>query len=724
MKEKINHSVLKTLCILFILSLFVASQAAPSITGGRGLFLLEDATSEDYGVIAVSSYLLFHKDAVNSYVGDVTAPHILYSPLNFIDLFYVSGKVITRSDFKSPEFWETKFYTKKHDRIVGGKISLPIPMLKLGVRLTYTWPRDTSENVSSIRETNGFRWIGLATLKLNERVSALPNILVNYSESDNIREYGAGLEISGSGGAIFVEAQSSEAKSNKMFSNILDNIILTPGLRINLGGYSSLSGGVMIDIMKREAIPDYVGIIGLTIGSALLKPPQPKIGILTGTITDANTGGSLIGTISFPEKPKLKPVQSDGHNGVFKVMKIPAGLQVVEVTCTGYQKIATAINIEANKVNAYDFKLRPLVTYGTIAGNVYDASNRKPLAAILKYNNKEIETDEATGAFKIDKIETGVLTIEANRDGYFNKVMTVAIEENKVNQVDFAMVSSVLRGYFIGQVINKINADPLKAVISFPKSNLSDISTDSLTGIFQAELPVGSYPIFVKSDGFVSQTGLITIEKEKTSETKFELMPTDIKTIFTGKISDKQTASPLQAVISFPEVGIAPITTDLSTGIYRAEIPLGSYLVEVKSSGYLTQNIMIVLEKDKVLEKNFELVKAGMTITLKGVYFELGKAILKPESYSALQDAGKILADNPDIRVEIQGHTDNTGSQALNQTLSEKRAYAVMGYLITNLGIAPQRLTAKGYGSSQPIASNTTAEGRALNRRVDFKILE
>ncbi|MEO0086143.1 MAG: OmpA family protein, partial [candidate division WOR-3 bacterium] len=97
--------------------------------------------------------------------------------------------------------------------------------------------------------------------------------------------------------------------------------------------------------------------------------------------------------------------------------------------------------------------------------------------------------------------------------------------------------------------------------------------------------------------------------------------------------------------------------------------------------------------------------------------------IRMPQSKEALDAAAKILTDNPTIRVEIQGHTDNIGSDAYNQRLSEERAMSVVNQLVQNSGIAAGRLTAIGYGESQPVADNSTEAGRALNRRVEFVVL-
>ena len=123
--------------------------------------------------------------------------------------------------------------------------------------------------------------------------------------------------------------------------------------------------------------------------------------------------------------------------------------------------------------------------------------------------------------------------------------------------------------------------------------------------------------------------------------------------------------------------------------------------------------------------KNFLLdpVEVGAKVILKNIYFETGKATLKSESYSTLDNVIKLLQNNPTLRIEISGHTDNIGSLRTNMKLSSDRAKSVVNYLVQH-GIAQSRLEYKGYGFSQPIAPNTTAEGRAKNRRVEFKVLQ
>ncbi|MFN8653232.1 MAG: OmpA family protein [Gemmatimonadales bacterium] len=109
----------------------------------------------------------------------------------------------------------------------------------------------------------------------------------------------------------------------------------------------------------------------------------------------------------------------------------------------------------------------------------------------------------------------------------------------------------------------------------------------------------------------------------------------------------------------------------------------------------------------------------GKSLVLEGVYFETGKAVLKPESQQVLDRVAESLKGNPDVSVEIGGHTDNTGSRATNTRLSAARANAVKDYLVSK-GVDAGHLSAKGYGPDKPVADNKTVAGRAANRRVEL----
>jgi len=111
------------------------------------------------------------------------------------------------------------------------------------------------------------------------------------------------------------------------------------------------------------------------------------------------------------------------------------------------------------------------------------------------------------------------------------------------------------------------------------------------------------------------------------------------------------------------------------------------------------------------------------SITLEGVGFETNSNRVTADSRAVLDRVGADLKKYPGLRVELQGHTDSSGADAYNLKLSQQRADAVRDYLIQSAAVPPSQLVAKGYGETQPVASNTTVEGRAVNRRVVMLVL-
>jgi len=113
--------------------------------------------------------------------------------------------------------------------------------------------------------------------------------------------------------------------------------------------------------------------------------------------------------------------------------------------------------------------------------------------------------------------------------------------------------------------------------------------------------------------------------------------------------------------------------------------------------------------------------KVVLTKYIRGIEFELGKSVIKTSSYPALNKIAKFFIKNPTYTIEIQGHTDNTGSREINDALSQERAKVVMNYLL-KAGVPASQMTAAGYADTKPVATNKTEEGRAKNRRVTFKV--
>jgi outer membrane protein OmpA-like peptidoglycan-associated protein len=116
-------------------------------------------------------------------------------------------------------------------------------------------------------------------------------------------------------------------------------------------------------------------------------------------------------------------------------------------------------------------------------------------------------------------------------------------------------------------------------------------------------------------------------------------------------------------------------------------------------------------------------IEVNQEITLNNLFFRTGKPELLPSSYPELDRLVQIMKDNPEIEIEVQGHTNNIGDRQKLIELSEQRAEAVKKYIVEK-GITPDRISTKGFGPDKPIASNKTEAGRKKNQRVDFKIIK
>jgi outer membrane protein OmpA-like peptidoglycan-associated protein len=202
-------------------------------------------------------------------------------------------------------------------------------------------------------------------------------------------------------------------------------------------------------------------------------------------------------------------------------------------------------------------------------------------------------------------------------------------------------------------------------------------------------------------------------------------------TVFKGKTIDALTKNAIEAVIEITDNKsgkiIEKFTTNSATGKFLLSLNSGgNYGIAVKANGYLfhSENFDIPAGSAyNMVNKTIELknIKIGSKIALRNVFFDTGKASLRSESNTELDRLVKLLKDVPTLKIELSGHTDNTGSASGNVTLSQNRAQAVLDYLASK-GINKSRLTAKGYGSSKPVSTNDTSEGRQLNRRTEFEI--
>jgi OOP family OmpA-OmpF porin len=243
-----------------------------------------------------------------------------------------------------------------------------------------------------------------------------------------------------------------------------------------------------------------------------------------------------------------------------------------------------------------------------------------------------------------------------------------------------------------GNVYNALTRQPLSADISYDlmpsEKNEGKVNSDAITGRYKIVLPLGSvHRITASADKFLSLSDTMDLEKSD----KYREVHRDI--------------------YLFPEAKLAEIAEkDKELAVMeeaRKQLEAGADPESRKITDSLDNKVPEV----------------GMVITLNNILFDFNKDILKVVSFYELDNAVRLLKNNPSVTIELSAHTDNVGSNEYNNSLSKDRATAATEYIFSR-GIDRSRVIAKGCGETKPIASNKTDEGRQLNRRVEIKVLK
>jgi len=279
-------------------------------------------------------------------------------------------------------------------------------------------------------------------------------------------------------------------------------------------------------------------------------------------------------------------------------------------------------------------------------------------------------------------------------------------------------------GMIAGKVLDT-DGNPLVAEVGLIDSRFGKYMTEPASGqyIFEDIAP-GTYELYARAEGFETSTRKVRIPSGKTVYCDFllNIEPAPAGQIV-GKVSDLESDVPLIVALTIVEKGAHTVSD--SNGIYEFDnLAPGVCKVMAEAVGYEIGFHPVEVLPGVKTALNIKMIKPRMSIALMDIKFDFGKAVIKPESYHILDDAAAVISNHPNIRVEVQGHTDAVGSGESNMKLSYLRASAVRQYLIERHDIDPTRLIPMGYGESRPIASNKTIEGRDQNRRVEFLLLK
>jgi outer membrane protein OmpA-like peptidoglycan-associated protein len=234
----------------------------------------------------------------------------------------------------------------------------------------------------------------------------------------------------------------------------------------------------------------------------------------------------------------------------------------------------------------------------------------------------------------------------------------------------------------------------------------------------------GEYAYFSSENNSLGKTDIFRIRLAK------EMRP-DPVVLVKGRVLDATSKEPIEAKIIYEilpegrEAGVA--VSSPNTGEYTIILPAGAkygFMAKADSHLSINQNLdLTIISEYQEITQDLLLVpiRKGETVVLNNIFFSASESELTPESYPELNRVVAFLKSNPKVSIEISGHTNNSCSEEWCIKLSTQRAKAVYDYVVQK-GISPYRLTYKGYGSKKPVASNETAEGKRLNRRVEFTI--
>jgi outer membrane protein OmpA-like peptidoglycan-associated protein len=341
-----------------------------------------------------------------------------------------------------------------------------------------------------------------------------------------------------------------------------------------------------------------------------------------------------------------------------------------------------------------------------------------------------------TGGLRFNHAFSGVhnLTLTAGADLPIGSDLLIYGDTAKAQYYDYQIIGGLTYAYIppvgpkvpgtgsIAGTVTDLDGNPVSgADVAFTGTSVAPV-TSGADGKFAATgLPVGMITVSVSKDGFVTKDETPTIAKKKVVDlaVKLEKKPVP-KATLAGKVSDTEGKAVANATVKAEG---STATTDVS-GSYTMDVVVaqtgGTYNVDVTAPGYKDKSGTVALTPGQPAAKDFTLLSTTLKMKMV-INFKTGSATIVGSSADIDKVAG-ILKDNPNVKVEIAGYTDNRGSSKKNMKLSQARADAAKSALIA-AGVSADRISSKGYGASEPVASNSTRLGRLQNRRIELHVL-
>ncbi len=457
--------------------------------------------------------------------------------------------------------------------------------------------------------------------------------------------------------------------------------------------------------------------------------PKVQYGDVIVIVKDKETGDPVPGaTVLLEEKGESHTTDAAGKAAFSKVV---TGNYNLKVTAKDYVPETRLINVLPGKSEIV--VLLKKIKKGTLTIVVKDASTGAPVYAevvLFKDNEKVKEgyTNKETGTIIFKNLEPGVYSYNVKADNYIPHSDVVEVKAGPViEEINLKPVKK--EGIKLVKLTGKVtdmDGKPLKGVKVVANGRTAytdDLGFYEIDSLFPGVIKLGAV-----ADGFVPYSEIIKVSEAGVVTKNIALRPAKQKVAQTGKVIltvlDKSTKEPVKAEIEVIGTDISGTTNE--KGEFVIELGPGEYAVRIKplEKNYLTMIKNISIERGKTKTVIAEVAKKGFKIKIRKIYFDTGKATIKPESYPILEEVCRLLKEYPNVIVEVEGHTDTRGSAEYNLRLSQARADAVKNWLINHGCISPDRIKAIGYGESRPeVFPERTPEDYQRNRRVVIRFI-
>jgi ribosomal protein L22 len=193
-----------------------------------------------------------------------------------------------------------------------------------------------------------------------------------------------------------------------------------------------------------------------------------------------------------------------------------------------------------------------------------------------------------------------------------------------------------------------------------------------------------------------------------------------------GNVVDALGSKAIKAKIKFKSYPTGGITGNFNDSTFSFTI-FGSskYQITAEAEGYIPRTVIIAPKEavNGIIKRDIQLTSTGRAIRLEHLIFEMGRAVINPKSYDGLDELVAMMKENTKVVIQLEGHTDNIGNAQKNFELSEDRVEAVKKYLASK-GISKDRIKTMAFGGTQPVSTEKTEDARALNRRVEMRVLK